>query len=198
MKRLLICILVLATLPLLAQEATRGGANRPAFTPEREAAALSFVKHHHPELGDLLLQLKSGNRGEYQRAINEMFLASERLAQSKERDPLRYELDLQVWKIDSRIRLIAARMAMADSDLLQGELKDLLLEKIDAQHEIQKLERERLSARLEKLDAAIERNRSQRESQAQQALAKVMEDVQKSRPSKRPAGKKNQPEKTKK
>lgn len=133
------CLLI-AALPLLAQDAAvpraavKNGSRedrQPAFTPEREAAALSFVRQHHPELEDLLAQLKSGNRAEYRRVTNELFFASERLTQSQERDPLKYELDLRLWKIDSRIRLLAARLAMNESDLLQGELKELLVEKID-------------------------------------------------------------------
>jgi hypothetical protein len=196
MKRLLCATwLLVFAWPLLAQDAqsprpegrSAAADRQPAFTPEREAAALSFVKQHHPELEDLLKQLKSGNRPEYRRAINELFVASERLAASKERDPVRYELDLRAWKIDSRIRLLAARMAMADDELLQAELKELLLEKIGVQLEQQLLERERVTARLERLDATIARLRNQREEEAQKALAKVLQEVQKSRPVKKPA-----------
>lgn len=162
---------------------------QPAFTPEREAAALSFVRQHHPELEDLLVQLRNGNRREYQRAINDLFLASERLANTKERDPLKYELDLKAWKIDSRIRLLAARLAMTENEALQGELKELLLEKLDVQLEQQLLDRERLATRMEKLDAAIERLRTHREQEAQRALAKVMSELKNARPTKRPAAK---------
>ena len=197
MKRWLwgICLAALA-LPLLAQEAAapraanKVGAKKeerqPAFTPEREAAALSFVRRHHPELGELLAQLKSGNRNEYRRAINELFVASERLAASQERDPVRYEFDLRIWKIDSRIRLLAARLSMNESDVLQGELKELLLEKLDVQLEQQLLERERVAARLAKVDATIDRLRNQREAEAQKSLARLMQDIQKTRPAKRP------------
>jgi hypothetical protein len=182
-----LCVLIVA-LPLLAQDAAAPrAAPKPAFTPEREAAALSFVKQHHPELQDLLSPLKMGNRAEYRRAINELFLASERLAASQERDPAKYELDLRAWKIESRIRLLAARLAMTDNDLLQEELKDLLLEKVDIQLEQQLLERQRVAARMERLDTTIERLRGQREGEAQKALARVLQEVQKSRPAKRPA-----------
>jgi hypothetical protein len=188
------CLLLIA-LPLLAQDGASPRAaaktpkedRQPAFTPEREAAALSFVKQHHPELQDLLSQLKSSNRPEYRRAINELFLASERLAASQERDPLKYELDLRAWKIESRIRLLAARLAMNDNDVLQGELKELLLEKVEVQLEQQLLERQRVASRLEKLDTSIERLRSQREVEAQKALTKVLQEVQNSRPTKKPA-----------
>lgn len=200
-----ICLLIVAW-PLLAQEASapRGGNKnsakedrQPGFTPQREAAALSFVRQHHPELGDLLTQLKSGNKREYQRAINELFVASERLAQSQERDPIKYELDLQVWKLDSRIRLLAARIVMNDNDLLEAELKDLLVRKIDVQLELQMLDRQRVSARLEKLDANIERLRKQRENEAQKSLSKILAEIQKTRPAKKSAGRNsNQPDKT--
>jgi hypothetical protein len=196
MKRCLYLIIAVSlALPLLAQD---GGTPRaparstasdrqPAFTPEREAAALSFVKQHHSELGELLTQLRANNRPEYRRAINELFLASERLAAYKDRDPLKYELDLRAWKIDSRVRLLAARLAMTENDLLQAELKDLLLEKVDIQLEQQLLDRQRVAARLERLDTTIDRLRNQREDEAQKALAKVMQEVQKSRPAKKPA-----------
>ncbi len=190
-----ICLLIIA-LPLLAQDNSTPRAapksakeeRQPGFTPEREAAALSFVRQHHPELGDLLAQLKSGNKREYQRAINELFTTSERLALGQERDPLKYELDLRIWKIDSRIRLMAARMSMTEGDLLQGELKELLLEKMDVQLELQLLERQRVATRMEKLDASIERLKKQREAEAQKSLSRLMQDIQKTRPAKKPTG----------
>jgi hypothetical protein len=203
-----LCLIILA-LPLLAQDAAapRPGAKnnaknnsakeerQPGFTPEREAAAKYFVDQHHPELGELLRQLKAGNKREYQRAINELFITSERLAQMQERDPPKYELDLEAWKIDSRIRLLAARIVMHDNDLLEAELKELLVKKIDVQLEQQLLERERVSARLERLDATIERLRKQRENEAQKSLAKILQDIEKSRPAKKPAGRGAAPEK---
>jgi hypothetical protein len=191
----LVVCLICAALPLAAQDSSAPKTTRnnskedrqPGFTPQREAAALSFVRQHHPELGDLLTQLKAGNQREYQRVINELFNTSERLAQSQERDPLRYELELQAWKIDSRIRLLAARMAMNESDLLEAELKELLVERLDVQLEQQLLERQRVTTRLEKLDASIERIRKQRENEAQKSLTKLLEGIQKSRPARKPA-----------
>src|SRR5438132_8650434 len=66
----------------------------PTFTPEREAAALTFVRQHHSELADLLSELKTSNEAEYQRAIAELFRKSEQLADTQARDPRRYELEL--------------------------------------------------------------------------------------------------------
>jgi hypothetical protein len=157
----------------------------PGFTLEREAAALSFVEQHHPELGDLLTQLKNSSKRGYQQAINELFRASERLATSKERDPVRHELELRVWKLDSRIRLLAARMSMTDSQAMQEELRALLLEKSDVQLEQKLLDRERLVTRLEKLDAAIQKARNERDEQAQRSLDALLKDIKQSQPQNR-------------
>ena len=83
------------------------------LTPEREAAAITFVRQHHAELVDLLNQLKETKPAEYQAAIRELFQTSERLAQLREQDPQRYELELDAWKTKSRIRLLAARSTMS-------------------------------------------------------------------------------------
>jgi hypothetical protein len=156
----------------------------PGFTLEREAAALSFVEQHHPELSELLARLKKSNRRGYQQAINELFRTSERLAMSKERDSARYDFELRIWKLDSRIRLLAARWSMSSSPALEEELKALLLEKADVQIEQKLFERQRLATRLEKLDATIQRARQQREAKAQESLDVLLRDVKQWQPAK--------------
>src|SRR5688500_7902960 len=41
----------------------------PGITPEREAAVMTFVKQHHPELSELLIHLKEHTPKEYDRAV---------------------------------------------------------------------------------------------------------------------------------
>src|SRR6478736_3014044 len=71
-----------------ALDKAKAGKGKPALavTPEREAAAMAFVKQHHPELADLLTMLKAGNQKEYEKAVRELYRTSERLAQIQERD----------------------------------------------------------------------------------------------------------------
>jgi len=88
----------------------KGPKGLQGFTPEREAAALTFVRAHHPELAELLDRLKTRRPQEYQKAIRELFRASERLAQSQEQAPQRYEMELSEWKLQSRVQLLVARM----------------------------------------------------------------------------------------
>jgi hypothetical protein len=94
-----------------------------AFTPEREAAALTFVRAHHPELASLLERLRPMNQGEYEQAIIDLFQISESLADLKQRDPNRYELGLEAWKARSRVELLTAQLASAPGPELESQLR---------------------------------------------------------------------------
>ena len=198
---LLFLVLVVAVAPLGGQEARNGKAppgKLPAarnakggavLTPQREAAALSFVRQHHPELADLLAQLKTSKPKEYERAAQELFRTSERLALSQERDPERYELELKAWKVSSQVRLLAARLMMADNSALVQQLKDLIVEREELQLQTLLLERERLAARTEKLDGAIEKARKSRDELVQASVEQVLREIQQSRPKEKPLNK---------
>lgn len=161
-------------------------ATGPMVTPEREAAALSFVRQHHPELADLLAHLKTSKPKEYERAAQELFRTSERLAQSQERDSDRYRLELETWKIDSQLRLLTARLMMADNPSLVDELKSLIAQREELQLQVLLLERERVASRAARLDAAIDKARQSREQQVQTALNQLMQGIDESRPKAKP------------
>lgn len=143
------------------------------ITPSREAAAVTFAGKHHPELAELLTQLKKTNPAEYDKAIQELFKTSERLTRTQERMPDRYEHELQAWKVDSRIRLLVARLSMSDSPALEQELKALLLERIDIRTRQNQQERDRLAARLEKLDETLADIRQGRDASAEKEFNRL-------------------------
>lgn len=149
----------------------------PVLTPAREAAALTFCERHHPELTELLRQLKSMNRDQYAHAIHDLFRASERLARVQERSPDQYELELQVWKIDSRIRLLAARMTMSSNSALEQELEAALKERVSIRLELAKSERKRLSARAAELDRLTATLEKGRDSIAKSELNQIKKQV---------------------
>lgn len=149
--------------PRRAKEAdTMKRSAKPAegmMTPERQAAALKFAERHHPELHDLVNRLKKSKRRrvEYRNAIRQLYRDSERLARLKERAPSRYELALKQWQLDSRLRLLVARMTMsAGAPELQAQLDDLLEQRMQARRALLKHDRKRLAARLARLDEQIE------------------------------------------
>jgi hypothetical protein len=156
-------------------------AQQPPLTPEREAAAITFVRQHHAELVDLLNQLKETKPAEYQAAIRELFQTSERLAQLREQDPQRYELELDVWKTKSRIQLLAARSTMSGDHSLEDQLRSVLKEQADIRLRLMKLERDRVADRLSKLDKGIEQYQQNETSQVQRQFDALMKRIAGSR-----------------
>src|SRR5262245_11962874 len=136
-----VCLLALAGL-LAAQDAGKtggkpgaknsapargsGGAKAKAaaaitVTPESEAAVMTFIDRNHPELADLLTHLKDNQPEAYEQAVKELFRTTARLAQIKERDSAQYELEVRVWKAQSRVQLLSAKMKMAVTDEITKE-----------------------------------------------------------------------------
>ncbi len=129
------------------------------LTPEREAAARTFVRQHHPSLAALLVELKKANEREYQRAMRDLFRTSERLANMRQSDQQRYDLEIKLWKTQSRVQLLVARLRMSGGDnrqSLRAELATELKRQAEVRVEILRREREKLTVRLEKIDQQIE------------------------------------------
>jgi hypothetical protein len=144
------------------QTKREGNKAKIAVTPEREAAVMTFVRRNHEELAQLLTHLKEDQPKEYERAIRELFRASERLAQIQERDPGQYELELQLWNTQSRIQLLTARLKMGASDDLKTDLEKLLGQQLDLRVELLRLDRRKAEERLARIDADLARLEKQR------------------------------------
>ena len=126
-------------------------------TPAREAAALAFVREHHSELQSLLSSLKERQPKQYQAAIRDLFRHSERLANIQEKDAARYDLELRLWKQQSRVQLLSATVLMnPQNEAAKAKLKQALVEQLQLRRETLALERAQLAKRLQKLDEQIE------------------------------------------
>jgi hypothetical protein len=153
-------MLVLGGLAALGQE----GSSPARSSAAREAAALAFVRENHPELADLLEQLKAMKPDQYERAINELSQVSRQLAAYKKNDIRRYQPALDVWKARSRAQLIAAQIAGGTSSAdLDRQLREALGAQLDAEIRQQRNERELVRERLRKLDETIDRLESRRD-----------------------------------
>lgn len=146
----------------------------PSFTPEREAAALTFVRAYHPELAKLLEQLKTMKRNEYEHAIRELFQTSENLTQVKERDPKRYAFELESWQLQSRIELLAARLSQASSSSLEKELRNLLEKQVQSEIKRRKSERDRLQSQLQKVETSINELEKRRDQAVESRFRKLV------------------------
>ena len=147
----------------------------PGFSPEREAAAITFLDSHHAELGQLLKRLKKSRPMEYKKAVREIFRASERLTNWQDKNPKRYEVELKLWKLNSRIQLLAAKMRISGNPATKEKLRAAILAHNDARTERLVQERSRLSKRVEQLDAAIEKSRARREQAADRRLRQLLQ-----------------------
>ena len=127
----------------------------PGITLEREAAVMTFVRTHHPALEELLVRLRQGAPAEYERAVRDLLRTSERLAMIQERDADRYETSLALWKVQSRIHLLTARLSMKRDGAIEQELKQALREQLELERQDLKLERERLTTRLKRLEEQL-------------------------------------------
>jgi hypothetical protein len=153
------------------------------LTPEREAAAIQFVRQHHPELVDLLQGLKETNAVQYQTAVRQLFQTSERLAKIHETDPPRYELELNLWKIKSRIQLLAARSSMTRDPEIESQLRAALAEQAQVRLQELQMDRDRAAERLKKLDASIDQFKNNRQRNIEKQFDVLMRDIDRSRQS---------------
>lgn len=149
---------------------------------EQEAAAIAFAGQNHPELATLLTNLKQNNPTEYQAAVVELDRVVERLAAMKPKNLQQHDSALALWTIDSRIRLLAARLTMSDNPAIEAELKAAIREKAELTLAERKAERERLHKRIEKLDQSIGELSTKLDDVAEKELAAVKRAAQSSKP----------------
>jgi hypothetical protein len=163
--------------------------NLPPFSEEREAAALTFVREHHPEVADLLARLKSNRPGQYRKAIRELSQQNQRLAQWKDRDPARYELELRLWKLQSKVQLLSARATMSGSVVEETELRQVLAEQMDVRIALIKLQRDTAARRVQELEGQIVRLTAGRDSTIDRQITRAKQAIEQQRKRKKiPSG----------
>jgi hypothetical protein len=106
-------------------------------------------------LASLLEQLRVNAPKDFEAAVIDLNRTAERLERVRKSSPERYELELAAWKLDSRVRLLAARLAMGGDSTLEDELRDALAERFDLRMTLLKDERDRLHKRVERLDEQL-------------------------------------------
>jgi hypothetical protein len=144
---------------------------------ERSATALAFVREHHPELVDLLQRLQASNVTEYERAIRELARTSDRLGGMRVRNPERYALELDSWKLKSQIQLLAARASLAPHEDLTAELRDLIARQLELRVAQLELERSELTERLDRVEVALETADASQQTQLDKQLNEVLRGI---------------------
>jgi hypothetical protein len=128
---------------------------RPAMA-EIDRDAVGFARAHHPELADLLERMRKNNPRAYRAAIQDLSRDRGRLERLQERAPERYEFELKLWTMDSRIRLLAARAIRGNADEIRPQLQALMQERHDFRLKHLRAEQERMTKRMARIEATIE------------------------------------------
>ncbi|QDT88956.1 hypothetical protein [Gimesia algae] len=151
-----------------------------SLNAKREKLAIEFARTHHPELADLIQRLKKHKPREYKRAVRDLDTTLTKLDRFKKRDGDRYRLTLERWEVDSRIRLLAARVSIMGSGDDQSELKTLLKQRMDLQLELLKHEKAMAEKRVQKLKKSIADIEQNHDKLVDSELTKINRSIKKS------------------
>ncbi|MHC4876497.1 MAG: hypothetical protein ACYTGL_08355 [Planctomycetota bacterium] len=172
------CLLVASL--VLVSHADEKSARNPAaraskvnVSKEAEKAALVFVRKQHSELADLLNSLRESNESAYQSALRDLSRDVDRLQKLADRDADRYRLSLNVWNLDSRIRLEIARLSMSSDAEVDSRLRPLMKERQTARTALLELEHKRLTDRLKKLGEQLDETRNQADARIDSEIERI-------------------------
>jgi len=147
---------------------------------DEEAAALKFAKEHHPELAKLLGPMKSARPKEYQKAVRELSRTADRLTRMQTRAPERYAIEIELWKTESRLRLIAVRTAMVDDDERREQIEKLVTDRNALKIKLYEFERDEAKSRITQLDKQIETLKAQESNAVRKEVDRLVNSAKSS------------------
>jgi len=187
-------VLVVSYAPIATGQGTTPpakGAKAPAkaapLTPEREAFAVAFAKVNHPELGELIGNLKTMDETQYKTAVTTLATQAESLAALAKRDPEVHGVALREWKAQSRISVLAAKVTHLDPSArpaAEVELKKLVEEQASLRITRKELDVKRAAEQLRKSEEQLQKLKADRDSWVAQQLKRWLrtKDKPKSKP----------------
>ncbi len=160
------------------------------ISPKRETAAVAFAQQHHPQLAELLTRLKASHPEQYTKALRELDKTRMRLEKARETDADRSAILLREWQLDSRVRLLAARITMTTSEELETELRQVLTERHDVRLQLLTYDREKSKTRLQKMDEQIAEHVQNRETSIDREFDRIKKTAEiRKKPVTKPASK---------
>ena len=122
---------------------------------KRNEYLMSFVRKSHPELEQLLLQLKDSKPRQYRAAMQGLNKDVMKIDAVKEKDPQRYNLLVTQWSIDSRLKVATAQLRVSDTQENRNAVRALVVQQVNFQIERFKIDRENTIKRLATLKKRI-------------------------------------------
>jgi hypothetical protein len=150
----------------------------PATTFEQiEVDSIAFVEENHPELATLLKSLKTMRQKEYESAIRETWRTKKRLESLSKKETDLHTMELDAWKLKSKIDLLIARGIAQDKTFTQSELRELLKQQIENQKKRWKHEQSTLAKRQEQIAEQLSRVEGHEDERTDQQLANHLKNV---------------------
>ncbi len=143
----------------------RGDRGRRSSEPIPESEVLTFIDKNHPELLKSIDWLKKERPTQYDNALRGISGQLRRLKAIKKHSNDRYELELKLWQVDSKIRLLAGQQTLKPSDEQKAELLELIAEDMKLRPQV---EMERINAQLDSL--------KERQQKIEKRIANGMDD----------------------
>lgn len=135
---------------------------------------MDFIKSHHPELATLLEVLRTTDLVKYEAAIKDVSKVIKRLEAARKRDQKIYELEIESWKIQSKIDLLLAKGMAKDKSFNERDLKQLLENRIDNQMQRTNRELELIDQRRASLIESMNKLKTTRQSQVEKQYANML------------------------
>jgi len=167
--------------PLLGQPVLGQGEREAApATPFEvlEEDSIAFVKEHHPELVSLLQTLKPMSQKEYQTAIRDIAKTRKRLEMLLKREVESHSLELESWKLQSKIDLLLAKGVAGDKSFDKEGLRSLLKNQVENQKKRWKLEQASLLKREQQLSDLLSKTEGHEQERIEQQLTTLMKRME--------------------
>ena len=156
-KTLFMILAAFAVSPLIPQSSF--GLQQPTdkrSEPLDRKELLEFVRLHDPQLERLLDTLEKKRPQQFKSALQNLARETERLKAMETRDPVRFGLELRLWKNNKQIQIVSAKIALnGESEETRNTLRDLIKEKNSLRLQQLELELARNQQRTEKLNGQL-------------------------------------------
>ena len=143
-----------------------------------EEDSIAFVKEHHPELVSLLQTLKPMSQKEYQTAIRDIAKTRKRLEMLLKREVESHSLELESWKLQSKIDLLLAKGVAGDKSFDKEGLRSLLKNQVENQKKRWKLEQASLLKREQQLSDLLSKTEGHEQERIEQQLTNLMKRME--------------------
>ena len=160
-----------------AQKEASADSQAQVAVDQNETDAIAFVQEHHSELVALLQSLKSMRQKEYEMAIREIIRTKKRLDSLAKRETDLHAMELEAWKLKSKIDLLMAKAIAQDTSFDKVALRDLLSQQVENQKKRWKHEQSTITKRQEQLAELLKRTEGHEEERVEQQLSANLKNV---------------------